>query len=87
MGWGAHPDTISCAMAEGLAQQQGHKPNTLEFLQAYRDNYASRATPGERGLDNYLSQLDASIASYNSLPKRIDRGVGIITRRRRPLPY
>lgn len=39
MSWGADPDTLSMAIAEGAAEQTGHPEGSLEYLRAYRAAY------------------------------------------------
>jgi hypothetical protein len=64
MGWGTHPDTLSCSAARFHALDLGHAPGTLRFLQAYRDHYAANSTPQERGRAAYLAVLDGHIDAH-----------------------
>jgi hypothetical protein len=59
MSWGADPDTLSMAMAEGVAERTGHPKGTLEYAMAYRMAY----DPVDDSEGNeYLAELDKEIA-------------------------
>lgn len=58
MSWGADPDTLSMAIAEGVAEQTGHPEGSLVYLRAYRLAYE----PVDDSDGNpYLASLDKEI--------------------------
>ena len=63
MSWGTHPDTLCMASAQGAAERSGHKSGTIAWLKAYREAYAKTADKDERGLPEYLKELDNKITA------------------------
>ncbi|AFU88258.1 hypothetical protein CcrColossus_gp388 [Caulobacter phage CcrColossus] len=69
MGWGTHPDTISCAMASGAGNRSGHPWGTLAWMKAYREHYAQNNESFGGTLESYLASIDAEIALLEAAPK------------------
>lgn len=63
MSWGCDPDTLSMAMAEGVAERTGHPEGSLEYLIAFRDAYVP---VGEIEGNSYLEALDKEIEELRS---------------------
>jgi lysophospholipase L1-like esterase len=74
MSWGADPDTLSMAIAEGAAERTGHPEGSLEYLKAYRAAY----DPVDDAEGNpYLAALDKEITELEKHdPKQSDRVTG-----------
>jgi hypothetical protein len=64
MSWCCHPDTLSSAQAQGIANRAcpGQEEGSIEWLQAYRDAYAEQ-NKGQYpdSLAEYISNLDKLI--------------------------
>ena len=58
MSWGADPDTLSMAIAEGVAERTGHPEGSLEYMIAYRAAYDP---VGEIEGNEYIAALDKEI--------------------------
>lgn len=70
MGWGCHPDTMSCAAASGAGNRSGHPWGTVGWLKAYRAFYAADNSESFGGtLERYLGQIDAEIAMLEAAPE------------------
>jgi hypothetical protein len=67
MGWYCHPDTLTIARAQGIADRTGHEKGSLEWRRAYRDAY-ERAAGGSYpdSLARYLAALDEGIAELEA---------------------
>ena len=62
MSWGADPDTLSMAIAEGVAERTGHPEGSLEYMLAYRAAYEpvddSEGNPYLASLDRQIEALE-----------------------------
>ena len=68
MGWYAHPDTLTFARAQGMADRLCPDRDSKEWVIAYRDSYHQIAEPAFRGLSDYLERIDQAIEKWPDVP-------------------